>query len=222
MKNNILIIVFLILDSYLFAQQTECRVMLPAISGTYTGECKKGLAHGKGIAQGIDRYEGNFFKGLPEGEGTYKWANGSNYEGEWKNGMRNGKGKLVSRDSVVAGFWKGDRYQGLNQLPSYKITLNRNVARFTVTKVVESVNSVRIKLLLGGRDNTEVENFSLAFSGGSEYRNTGIYGIENYTLPVDVTIRYTTWNQLHTTQYDVVFEFTLYDPGSWDVTLTNM
>jgi len=222
MKNNILTVVFLILGSHLFAQQTGCKVLLPSISGTYTGECKKGLAHGKGIARGFDLYEGSFFKGLPEGEGKYKWANGSYYEGEWKNGMRHGQGKMVSGDTVVTGFWKGDNYQGLKQLPPYKITLNRNVARFSITKSVESYNSVRIKLLLGGRENTEVENFSLAFTGGSEYRNSGIYGIENYTLPVDVTIRYTTWNQLHSTQYDVIFEFTLYDPGTWNLTLTNM
>jgi hypothetical protein len=79
-----------------------------------------------------------------------------------------------------------------------------------------------IKVLLGGSDNSEIEDFSLAYTSGSEYRNTGTYGIQNTTVPVDVTVRYRTWNQLHSAQYDVLFEFTILDPGTWNITLINM
>jgi len=222
MKKNVCTILFLILGCYVLAQKTVCEVKLLSISGSYTGDCKNGLAHGKGIAQGIDRYEGEFFKGLPDGKGIYKWARGAYYEGEWKNGMQNGHGKMVSGDTVVTGFWKNNKYQGLKSLPSYKMTHSRNVDRFTITKAVESVNGVRIRLLLGGRENSEVENLTLSYSSGSEYRNFGTYGIENYVVPLDVSIRYTTWNQLHSLQFEVTFEFIVYDPGTWDVTLTNM
>ena len=47
---------------HVYAQQTDCKVTMPKLSGTYTGGCKKGLAQGKGIAQGVDRYEGQFYK----------------------------------------------------------------------------------------------------------------------------------------------------------------
>jgi len=53
--------------SQLFSQD-DCKVLIPEISGQYVGKCKKGLAHGKGLAIGIDRYEGSFKKGYPEGD----------------------------------------------------------------------------------------------------------------------------------------------------------
>jgi hypothetical protein len=221
MTERIILSMLLMLGSYAYGQTADCKVMLPQLSGSYIGECKKGLAHGDGIAQGVDRYEGHFFKGLPDGKGIYKWANGSIYDGEWKSGLRDGEGKFVKGDSVVAGFWKGDKYQGAKPVPNYKVTANRYVQRFTISKSPEGQNGVRIKMLLGGTDNTEVEDFSLSYSSGSEYRNVGTYGIQNSSVPLDVVVRYKTWNQLHTQQYDVLFEFTILQPGTWNVTLTN-
>jgi hypothetical protein len=61
--------------SILFAQE-ECKVLMPEISGSYTGKCKKGLAQGKGLAIGTDTYEGRFLKGLPDGTGKI-------YMGRW-------------------------------------------------------------------------------------------------------------------------------------------
>jgi hypothetical protein len=159
---------------------------------------------------------------LPQGKGIYRWANGSSYDGEWKNGLRDGQGKYVAGDSVAAGFWKADRYQGKKPTPPYKIAASRNIQRLAVTKGIETGNGVKIKLLLGGKDNSEVNDLTLAYTNGSEYRNIGTYGIENTTVPLDVTIRYTTWNQLHTAQYDVLFEITILEPGVWHVTITNM
>ncbi len=215
-------IVLLVFGGYVYAQQADCQVKLPMISGSYTGECKKGLAHGKGSAIGVDQYEGRFFKGLPEGHGIYKWANGSYYDGEWKAGLRNGEGKYVSGDTVIAGYWKADKYQGKVRTPSYKIAAMRNVARYTVTKSVEKGNGVTIRMLLGGSENSEIEDFSLAYSSGSEYRNVGTYGIQNSSLPLDVTVRYITWNQLHSAQYDVLFEIVILEPGTWNITIINM
>jgi hypothetical protein len=215
-------LVFLTTFGIITAQQTECKVKLPAISGSYTGDCKKGLAQGHGIAAGVDRYEGEFIKGLPEGHGIYTWSNGSYYDGEWKAGKRNGQGKLVSRDSVLSGYWKTDRFQGAVLTPPFKISSSRNVQRSTIVKSVEIGNGVKIKLMLGGVDNSEVEDFSLAYSSGSEYRNAATYGIQNSGVPLDVTVRFKTWNQLHTLQYDVWFEFIILEPGTWNVTITNM
>lgn len=222
MIKNICGVVILIAGSCLYAQQTDCKVKMASISGTYNGECKKGLAHGKGTARGIDYYEGQFFKGLPEGKGIYKWADGSYYDGGWKNGMREGHGKYVSGDSVATGYWKANRFQGSKPAVPYKIMANRNLHRSTIIKTVESGNGVRIKLMLGGVENTEVQDFSLAYTSGSEYRNVGTYGIENTSVPLEVTVRYKTWNQLHSAQYDVLFEFTILEPGTWSIILVNM
>ncbi len=206
----------------LSAQQADCKVNLPAISGSYTGECKKGLANGVGVARGVDSYKGEFFKGMPQGKGVYTWANGNYYDGEWKNGKRDGSGKFVAGDSVKTGFWKADVYQGVRQGPAYKINLNRSVARYGFIKTVEPGNGVKIKIMLGGSDNSDIEDFSLAYSSGTEYRVGPVYGLQNVSLPLDVTVKYRTWNQIHSTQYDVVFEFIIFDPGTWSVVLTNM
>ena len=60
----------LVLDSgdLSYLQHADCKATKAEISGTYVGGCKKGLVHGNGIAQGIDRYEGQFIKGLPSGK----------------------------------------------------------------------------------------------------------------------------------------------------------
>ena len=46
------------------------------------------------------RYEGEVNRqGLPEGQGTIVYPDGSNYEGEWKNGMKDGRGRQVFTES---------------------------------------------------------------------------------------------------------------------------
>jgi len=222
MKKYFCIALFLILGGYVNGQQTDCKVMLPGIHGTYTGDCKKGLAQGNGVAQGVDRYEGHFLKGLPDGKGIYRWADGSYYDGEWKSGMLEGKGRMVKGDSVITGYWKANKYHGNKPPVSYKITANRNVQRYTITKSVEVENGVRIKLMLGGKENGEIGDFSLAYTSGSEYSNIGLIGLQNTNIPLDVTIKYTTWNQLHSAQYEVLFELTILESGTWNITLTNM
>lgn len=73
----------------------------------------------------------------------------------------------------------------------------------------------------GGVDNVDIEAFTLAYSSGDEYRSGNIYAIQHLTFPVIIKITYRTWNPLHQSQYNVSFEFTINDPGSWDVTLYN-
>ncbi len=96
--------------------QKTCKVLLHDIAQSYEGGCKDGLAHGKGSAQGLDSYVGRFSRGLPQGRGTYTWADGRVYEGEWQKGLREGKGTMTypaeGKDSVQAGFWKDDSYVG--------------------------------------------------------------------------------------------------------------
>ena len=203
-------------------QQSGCKVRLPNLAGHYEGGCKKGLAQGKGIAQGIDHYEGNFFKGLPDGKGIYTWADGSSYDGKWKNGMRDGQGTWVKGDSVVTGFWKADKYLGKRPTQAYSIISSRNVARYTITKTVEPGNGVKIRIMHGGVENSEIVDFSLAYTSGNEYRNGYIYGIQYTAVPLEVTVRYTTWNQLHSVQYDVLFEFSIREQGVYNVILTNI
>lgn len=221
MVNRLFLILILIFGYHVYAQQSDCKVIVANISGSYSGGCKNGLAHGKGIAQGIDRYEGQFRKGMPNGNGTYTWADGTLYEGQWENGIREGKGKMVYADSLVTGYWMGDRYVGKKLIPPYKITRSMSVSRSTIKKSVSSFDGVRIKFMQGGSDNTNIQDLSLVYSSGDEYRNGYIYGIQNTLFPLDVKIRYRSWNMLRTSQFNVSFEFTINEPGIWDVVITN-
>jgi hypothetical protein len=221
MINRLFLIAVLIFGSYAYAQQSDCKVTIADISGSYSGDCKNGLAHGKGVAQGIDRYEGQFNKGMPEGKGTYKWANGNYYEGQFKNGRKEGKGKMVYKDSTVTGFWKEDKYLGEKLIPPYMIVKSMSVSRSSINKSGTVTNGVKIKILMGGSDNTTIEDLSLSHSSGDEYHMGDTYGIQNTFLPLDVKITYRTWNQLHTAQYNVVFEFTINESGTWDVVINN-
>jgi hypothetical protein len=105
-----------------FCEAQNCEVVIPALKGTYEGGCKKNKADGKGTATGEDTYTGEFKNGYPEGQGKYNWKNGDWYEGQWKKGWREGKGTMYyknknSKDSLLTGFWKKDKYIGLYEKP---------------------------------------------------------------------------------------------------------
>jgi hypothetical protein len=105
--------------------------------------------------------------------------------------------------------------------PAYSILTSRYVARSIITRSLNHNNGVKIKILLNGMDNTEIEDFSMAYDSGNEYRMGNIYGIENSSLPLYVKITYRTWNTFHAVQSDVLYEFVIYYPGTWNVTLCN-
>lgn len=47
----------------------DCRVIDPELQGTYAGGCRKGLAHGEGVAIGSAEYRGGFRNGMKHGAG---------------------------------------------------------------------------------------------------------------------------------------------------------
>lgn len=115
-----LICVLLALCSQANAQ--NCKVLLPALAGSYEGDCKNDKANGMGKAIGTDTYQGTFKNGYPEGQGKYTWRNGDWYEGNFKSGLRNGEGTLHfltanNTDSSKKGFWTKDVYTGIYEVP---------------------------------------------------------------------------------------------------------
>src|SRR4030095_9052541 len=120
LKNKAAVIVLLLLS--LNAYNQTCEVDKESLKGTYTGDCKKNKAHGKGKAVGVDTYEGEFKNGIPDGQGTYTWNNKNVFVGKYLKGLREGKGKMTikregTQDSVVEGFWKKDAYIGKYEKP---------------------------------------------------------------------------------------------------------
>jgi hypothetical protein len=104
------------------AYTQNCEVDKESLKGTYTGDCKKNKAHGKGKAIGADTYEGEFKNGIPDGQGTYTWSNKNVFVGKYIKGLREGKGIMTikregAQDSVIEGFWKKDAYIGKYEKP---------------------------------------------------------------------------------------------------------
>ena len=79
----------------------------------------------------------------------------------------------------------------------------------------------RLGIYLAGNFNTGLGNFTMVCDSGNEYKSGRYLGIENAIVPYSVSIKYRTWNQLHTQMHEVVFDFTINEPGTFEVTITN-
>ncbi len=225
MKNIVAIVLFFstLFSPQVILSQQKCKVLLPSISETYVGKCKKGLANGKGIATGIDTYKGRFSKGYPNGIGTYTWASGAEYIGKWEFGKRNGEGiykfKYNNKDSLQAGIWKDDIYMGPVPPPP-TILQSRNIQNYSFQKYGDQ-DKLSIEIFMNGTINSTIENLVIASTNGS-YQNIGRTIVFNSIIyPATFKVTYITWNKVHTKQLDVVFEFTLTEPGNWMLKLTN-
>ena len=226
MKNNLrfgLVTLFTFCTLVLFSQE-NCKVLKPEIAGTYEGKCKNGFANGKGVAVGTDRYEGQFVKGFPNGYGKYTWANGNVYTGEWAGGMRHGTGKLTiklnGRDSIQDGLWQNDAYTGPKPRNPY-VSYKDGVDRFTFQKNNTTKDRVLIDIFQNGVRNKSITNFNMSTTSGNDTKVGESVGFDYIVFPVSIKIMYTSMNKLHTISYNVKFEFEIFEPGDWTVTLEN-
>lgn len=218
------LLLFLVTSALILSGQNKCQVLKPSISGSYSGDCKNGLAHGQGTAAGIDRYEGDFKKGFPEGKGSYTWANGSSYVGEWKGGMRHGTGtytiRIENRDSVQQGLWNYDEYTG-EKFPAPTIAYKTGVDRYSFKKNNTGLKRVLVDIYQNGSRNKGISGFNMTSSSGTDLVISQSVGFENVVFPVTIKIFYTTANKLNQMEYPVKFDFIIYEPGDWTVELHN-
>ncbi len=138
----------LLLSSFI-AYSQNCEVEKAALKGTYTGDCKKGKASGKGKAVGTDTYEGEFKNGVPDGEGTYTWSNKSSFTGKYVKGLRDGKGIMTikrenAQDSLIEGWWRKDVYIGKNEKPWQVIAKTGSVTKVDVEYSPDEVRRIKI------------------------------------------------------------------------------
>jgi hypothetical protein len=140
----------LALVSFSFTAYSQtCEVDKETLKGTYTGDCKKNKAHGKGKAVGTDTYDGEFKNGIPDGNGTYTWSNKNEFEGKYVKGLREGRGKMTFKkegtaDSVVEGFWKKDVYIGKNEKPWQVISKTGSVRSVEAEYTPDNLSRVKI------------------------------------------------------------------------------
>jgi len=231
MKNiiSLLSILFIFTLSTQISAQKNCKVLDSNIDSIYTGKCKRGLAHGKGIAIGIDTYKGKFSKGLPNGRGSYFWANGDIYKGVWKNGMRNGEGTLslsiyrndsIVSDSIISGLWENNKYIGPKPIPP-KVSIKTSVDRYSFKMIDASKTRVLIKFLQNGSRNDNLFNFMMSSTSGVETKLGTLIGYEFIEFPVKIKVNYETLNKFRSAIYQVIFEFEITEPGDWRVEIHN-
>lgn len=145
MKKSVGILAFILFSTPVFSQ--SCVVEMKLLKGTYTGDCKKGKANGKGKAVGTDTYEGEFKSGWPEGEGIYSWGSGNRFSGLFAGGLKEGKGILVykkenAKDSIVEGYWKKDMYAGRDESPYRIIYKSKKVNEMEVEYKQDGYNKI--------------------------------------------------------------------------------
>lgn len=147
LKAKAVSIVLLLLSFCAYSQ--NCEVERESLKGTYTGDCKKNKAHGKGKAVGTDIYEGDFKNGVPDGTGKYTWSNKNVFEGKYVKGLREGKGTMTfkkesGQDSVVEGFWKKDAYIGKHEKPYEIISKTGSVTKVEVEYTPDVVRRIKV------------------------------------------------------------------------------
>jgi len=219
----ILLSIFSVILSLSINAQSDCKVLIPELSGEYIGKCKKGLAHGKGKATGIDTYEGSFKKGLPNGGGVYTWKSGAIYDGDWRDGHRYGEGVFTFKyddiDSVQAGIWKDDVYMGPIPVKP-KVITKTAVTRYNFRREGDG-DRILIDLSLNGSPNKDILDLTLIATSGSSFEMGRSIGFEGVAFPVIIKLSYLTWNTAHTSRNHATFEFEIEEAGNWQVDVVN-
>jgi hypothetical protein len=223
MKARLLIFIMLSLPVICISQE-ECRVLLPELDSVYMGDCKKGLAHGSGEAWGDFHYKGRFKKGLPDGQGTANYPDGTVYDGSWKKGLRNGRGTilLIKNGEKIEKNWIWSKGEKVKEIlpPSYKIITKRNISRLRVYNQ-GGQNGVWFKAGSAGGAASNMEDARLTGSSGAETNYSEKIGYDNVSFPFLGTIKYYAWNKLRTTKYEIFLEIEITNPGNWIVEIQN-
>ncbi len=206
-----------------FAQvTTECKVLLESISGKYEGDCKNGLAHGRGTAEGKDKYTGRFREGLPDGGGIYYFSNGDYFHGAFKAGKKSGKGEYFSalNNKKIKGIWKEDSLNREITDPPYEILQNHGVNSISVTsKAGGNPNTVELAFSRDGQISYNMPSLSLSSTTGNVVRNSYYSAVEYISYPVDISLTFSAASRFNTVMVRYEAKVRINKPGSWKIVL---
>ncbi len=216
------LLTFLCVHANDFYPQETCKVLKAEISGEYSGKCKNGLAHGKGIARGIDTYEGKFKDGLPDGIGKYTWSNGEIYEGGWNEGKKEGEGKFYYKvsgsDSVRHGIWENDVYIHTILPKAFNILRSASVSSYSFRRITDG-SSILFNITQNHSPTSAYSNFFLSTISGNAFTVGQKNGLENIIFPFKCRVTFSILNAYKSGVISVEFEFEITNQGAWELTL---
>lgn len=225
-KIILLIIVTFTIIEQLNAQSEPCQVLQKEISGTYTGECKNGLANGEGASIGEDRYTGTFKNGLPDGKGKYVFSNGDIYQGYWKDGHKDGKGKFTFRingeKQVLVGYWKNDEYVG-KTAPDilYRIISVSGIMDYEIEKG-DTTNANQDEVLFSIKSaftDFAPADLRIESSTGQFFQSGKKFGIRNHFYPLHCEVSYSIL--VGDIRKHCRFVIEILEEGQYSITLNN-
>jgi hypothetical protein len=211
---------FLMLLGVSYGQEKECKVLMEEISDSYQGDCKNGLAHGKGIASGVDVYQGKFKKGFPWGSGKYIWANGDYYEGRWKEGKKHGKGVLYTKesDTKLKGIWKQDKFVREIKDPAYEVILKSGVTGLNFYKDNENEPyDIEVVFQKDGNQSRIVRQLLLSSTSGRIKKTSSFSGFEDVHFPFEGAIEFVDRSRMGTMDVRYEVKFKIIEEGSWRI-----
>ncbi len=227
MKKTIGLLLILLLPAFLMAQK-ECKVLVDDLKGEYRGECKKGLAHGEGSAQGKHIYTGSFKKGYPDGIGKYIWSGDDYYEGSFKKGKRHGFGKHYmmtdGKSSFIEGYWSNDAYIGKNKKQKKYNTISKaGIERVSYSfKGDNGTNEVIIRFKRAGVEVfSEIQQLSMSANSGDEVTSSSRFGYENVEFPFNANLSFAAPAKMDISGMTIQcrLNFEIFIKGSWEVSV---
>lgn len=199
-------------------ESPDCKVLLEAISDEYSGKCKDGLAHGKGVAKGKDTYKGRFKNGLPHGKGLYIWANNDYYHGDWKEGKKHGKGihYIADEEKTFREIWREDKL--IKRTPTlYSIGKKVNVNYVKIKKNQEALKGTILVKLKVHPDKRYRDTVELTGSSGYNIAGADEWVFSNVTFPFQGEVAFRVRGNRFVVTERCIVEFTIYQPGAYDV-----
>lgn len=224
MKTKTLILAFLLsLTTSMYAQK-DCTVVPKKLIGEYTGDCKKGKAHGQGVAKGEDTYKGEFKKGLPHGKGEYYFGDSAVFIGTFRKGERDGFGKFISLTSndTLSGIWSAGNFlrKQLHEV-MFEVGKTQNVGSHSVQRVGDGAD-ITVDFVIKATAAGEATGFMVDLSSGRHTRpRANRLLIEDIVFPLDVYITYKTPSVMATSQNDCIFSVKIYEPGKYTIRLSH-
>ena len=217
------LVIFFGLHDLKAQEKSSCKVLMPAISGTYKGKCKNGLADGKGKAVGEDTYVGMFKNGLPDGSGKYTYKNGNVYNGYWKKGVKDGAGvfsySVNGKKEVLRGYWKNGEYVGeSNPDLFYRMTNQTGITNYSIRKLKGDQQQIVISFV-NQVTKYVPRDLSLDVSSGKVDQQNNRMVVTLFATPISCSIHYTI--RMANMNKQCFLGFEILKPGNYEVVITN-